>query len=102
MYIIFTPVPCHNSIIPVGDEPVRMPAPLRVESGELTAAEIVDTLRDGRRIVVEAELLGGTHEVSLRHDGETYYCDTPTTLHKHPDPAGMIGCIERMGYAREE
>lgn len=79
-----------------------MPAPLRVESGELTAAEIVDTLRDGRRIVVEAELLGGTHEVSLRHDGETYYCDTPTTLHKHPDPAGMIGCIERMGYAREE
>lgn len=79
-----------------------MPAPLRVESGELTAAEIVDTLREGRRVVVEAELLGGTHEVSLRHDGETYYCDTPTTLHKHTDPEEMVGCIEKMGYAREE
>lgn len=79
-----------------------MSGPLRIESGELTAAEIVDALRDGRRVVVEAELLGGTHEMSLRHDGEIYYCDTPTTLHKHDDAEGMIGCIERMGYASSE
>ena len=79
-----------------------MSTPLRIESGELTAAEIIDALREGRRVVVEAELLGGTHEVVLRHDGEVYYCDTPTTLHKHADAEGMIGCIERMGYAREE
>jgi hypothetical protein len=79
-----------------------MSTPLQVESGELTATEIVDALREGRRVVVEAEILGGTHKVSLRHDGETFYCDTPTTLHKHSDPEGMIGCIERMGYAREE
>jgi hemin uptake protein HemP len=79
-----------------------MPTPLRIESGELTAAEIIDAVREGRRVVVEAELLGGTHEVALRHDGEVYYCDTPTTLHKHADAEAMIGCIERMGYAREE
>jgi hypothetical protein len=38
--------------------------------------------------------------VTLRHDGATFYCDTPTTLHKHADEDGMRGCIDRMGYAR--
>jgi hemin uptake protein HemP len=79
-----------------------MSGPLRVKSGELSAAEILDALRDGRRIVVEAEMLGGTHQVSLRHDGEVYYCDTPTTLHKHPDEDGMRTCIQKMGYAKDE
>ncbi|WP_049987840.1 hypothetical protein [Halobellus rufus] len=79
-----------------------MPDPLRIESGELTGEEILDALREGRRIVVEAELLGGTHQLSLRHDGETYYCDTPTTLHKHDDEEGMLACIEKMGYGRVE
>ncbi|MFC6874089.1 hypothetical protein [Halobellus marinus] len=79
-----------------------MSPPLRIESGELTAEEIIAVLQEGRRVIVEAELLGGVHEVSLRHDGETYYCDTPTTLHKHPDEEGMRTCIERMGYGRSE
>ncbi|QCC46251.1 hypothetical protein [Halobellus limi] len=79
-----------------------MPEPLRVESGELTGEEILDALRDGHRVVVEAELLGGTHQLSLRHDGDTYYCDTPTTLHKHEDEEGMLTCIEKMGYGRVE
>ncbi|WP_144904583.1 hypothetical protein [Halobellus captivus] len=77
-----------------------MPEPLHVESGELTGEEILDALREGRRVVVEAELLGGTHQLSLRHDGETYYCDTPTTLHKHAEEAEMLSCIEKMGYGR--
>jgi hemin uptake protein HemP len=79
-----------------------MPEPLRVQSGELTAEEILDALRGGRRVVVETEMLGGTHTVALRHDGSTFYCDTPTTLHKHPDEEGMRTCIHKMGYAREE
>ncbi|MGQ4557543.1 hypothetical protein [Halobellus sp. GM3] len=79
-----------------------MAEPLRVESGELTGKEILDALREGRRVVVEAELLGGIHELSLRHDGETYYCDTPTTLHKHADESEMLACIEKMGYGRVE
>ena len=73
-----------------------------VEAGELTAAEIIDALDDGQRLVVRVEMLGGVHEVTLRHDGTTYYCDTPTTLHKHESADEMRTCIERMGYGRDE
>jgi hypothetical protein len=79
-----------------------MAEPLRVEAGELTAEEILEALRDGRRVVVRTQMLGGNHEVTLRHDGATFYCDTPTTLHKHTDEEGMRSCIDRMGYARVE
>lgn len=71
---------------------------LTVDAGEVTASEILDALDDGRSVVVRVEMLGGVHEVTLRHDGTTYYCDTPTTLHKHPDSEGMRTCIEQMGY----
>ncbi|WP_135821911.1 hypothetical protein [Halostella litorea] len=76
-----------------------MPDPLHATAGELAAETILDALADGRRVVVETELLGSTHEVTLRHDGETYYCDTPTTLHKHDSRAEMRQCIEKRGYA---
>jgi hemin uptake protein HemP len=79
-----------------------MPDPLRVAAGELTADEILEALQDGRRVVVRGEMLGGEHEVTLRHDGTTYYCDTPTTLHKHADESEMRTCIDRMGYAKQE
>jgi hypothetical protein len=74
----------------------------KVEAGELTVGEILDSLESGRRVVVRTEMLGGIHEVTLRHDGATYYCDTPTTLHKHDDSEGMRRCIERMGYGRDD
>ncbi|WP_049937755.1 hypothetical protein [Haloplanus natans] len=73
-----------------------------IEAGELTAGEILDALDSGQRLVVRVEMLGGVHEVTLRHDGTTYYCDTPTTLHKHQSVDGMRTCIERMGYGRDE
>jgi hemin uptake protein HemP len=76
-----------------------MDGPLHVESGELTAEEILSALREGRRVVVETTMLGGSHTVTLRHDGTTYYCDTPTTLHKHTSEDEMRTCIDRMGYA---
>lgn len=79
-----------------------MAEPLRVEAGELSAEEILDILLDGRRILVEAEMMGGTHQVSLRHDGTTFYCDTPTTLHKHTEREEMLTCVRRMGYAKPE
>jgi hemin uptake protein HemP len=55
------------------------------EAGDCDADELLTALRDGERITVRTEFLGGDHEVTLRFDGETYYCDTPTTLHKHAD-----------------
>ncbi|MFB6301363.1 MAG: hypothetical protein ABEH78_00660 [Haloferacaceae archaeon] len=73
---------------------------LHVEAGELAADEILDALREGHRIVVRTDLFGGNHEVTLRHDGSTFYCDTPTTLHKHEGEDEMRGCIEEMGYGR--
>jgi len=72
--------------------------PLRIEAGEMTVDEIITALTDGQRIVVSADLFGAQREMTLRHDGETFYCDTPTRLHKHEDPEEMRTCIERMGY----
>ena len=79
-----------------------MSDPLRVDSGELTAEEILDALTEGRRVVVRAEMLGGVHELTLRHDGTTFYCDTPTTLHRHATVDEMRTCIREMGYAKPD
>ena len=74
---------------------------LRANAGELDVDEILGALADGRRVVIVTELLGSEHEVTLRHDGETFYCDTPTTLHKHGTEAEMRECIDNQGYARD-
>jgi hemin uptake protein HemP len=79
-----------------------MPEPLRIDSGELSSDEILAALQEGRRIVVRTEMMGGTYEVTLRHDGTIFYCDTPTTLHKHDDEEGMRTCIANMGYAKPD
>jgi len=75
---------------------------LRVAAGELSADELIDALNDGRRILVDVEVAGGSHEVVLRYDGETYHCDTPTNLHRHADESAMRGCLDQMGYAAAE
>ncbi len=79
-----------------------MAEPMRVEAGEHSADEILTALREGRRVVVRTRMLGGDHEVTLRHDGATFYCDTPTTLHRHTEEAAMRECIEEMGYGRQD
>jgi len=78
-----------------------MSDPLRISAGELTTDEILSALQEGHRVVVSTQMLGSEHEVTLRHDGEVYYCDTPTTLHKHPDTEGMRECIVNQGYASD-
>lgn len=75
--------------------------PLRAEAGELTADEILGALREGNRVVIRTEMFGSSYDLTLRHDGTTYYCDTPTRLHKHADETEMRQCIERMGYGRD-
>lgn len=71
---------------------------LRVQPGELTVDEILERLHAGERIVIERELLGTVHEVTLRFDGGTYYCDTPTTLHRHDTTEAMRACLEEQRY----
>jgi hemin uptake protein HemP len=78
-----------------------MTEPLRVTDGELPEDEFIDHLESGRRIVVETELLGSAYEVTLRHDGTIYYCDTPTTLHKHETAEEMRRCLRKQGYVAE-
>jgi hemin uptake protein HemP len=70
-----------------------------IEAGEHDPDELLAALEGGDRIVVRTEFLGAEHEVTLRHDGETYYCDTPTRLHKHDTAEGMRTCLEEQGYA---
>jgi hemin uptake protein HemP len=74
--------------------------PLVVDAGEVEIEELLDTLEAGRRVVVRTELLGSSHEVTLRHDG-VWYCDTPTRLHKHDSREEMRACLKRQGYGRE-
>lgn len=77
-----------------------MSEPTAIEPGEHTVEELLDRLTDGERFVVRTQVLGSTEELSLRFDGETYYCDSPTILHKHTEPAEMRECIEKLGFAR--
>ena len=72
-----------------------------VEAGELDAEAMLDLLESGHRLIVETEFLGSEHEVTLRHDGDTYYCDTPTQLRRHSSADGMRACIRSQGYARD-
>jgi hemin uptake protein HemP len=75
---------------------------LVIEAGELSVEEILAALEEGRRVVVTTEFLGSEHEVTLRHDGETYYCDTPTRLHKHDSSDEMRTCLRRQGYGTDD
>jgi hypothetical protein len=70
-----------------------------IQAGDCEPDELLSILEAGHRVIVETEFLGSTHEVTLRHDGETYYCDTPTRLHKHDSSEEMRTCLKRQGYA---
>ncbi|MWG34329.1 hypothetical protein [Halomarina oriensis] len=78
-----------------------MSTPTTVEAGEHTTDELLDRLEAGERIVVSTTFLGDPHEVTLRFDGETYYCDTPTRLHKHTAADEMRQCMVNNGYATD-
>jgi hypothetical protein len=73
-----------------------------IEAGEMDAEELLEVLESGERILLRTEFLGSEHEVSLRYDGTTYYCDTPTRLHKHETREEMQTCLERQGYVPDE
>ncbi|MEF8808141.1 hypothetical protein [Natronomonas sp.] len=75
---------------------------ITVKSGEYTAEDLLERLRDGQRLVVQTEVLGNSEEMTLRYDGETYYCDTPTRLHKHDTAEEMRQCMEHYGYVMRD
>lgn len=73
-----------------------------IEPGDHTAEELLSGLQNGERFVVQTEVLGSIEELTLRFDGETYYCDSPTMLHKHTEVKEMRECIENLGFTRRE
>lgn len=77
-----------------------MAEPIVMDAGEHSTDEVLEQLRAGNRVLVRTEFAGSTHEVVLRFDGETYYCDTPTRLHRHEAEAEMRACLEDQGYSR--
>jgi len=74
--------------------------PIVMDAGEYSTDEVLEQLRAGNRVLVRTEFAGSNHEVVLRFDGKTYYCDTPTTLHRHEAEAEMRTCLEDQGYSR--
>lgn len=78
-----------------------MPEPLRISAGELESDAIIEAIHEGRRVVVTMTMLDEEYEITLRHDGQVYYCDTPTRLHRHESEDEMRTCIRNMGYGKE-
>jgi len=78
-----------------------MGEPRTVAAGELAVEELLDALEAGERVIVRTAFLGSEHEVTLRYDGSTFYCDTPTRLHRHQNRAEMRTCLENQGYVSE-
>ena len=69
---------------------------------ELTAAEIIDELDAGNRVIVEVGMLGLTMRMALRRQEETYYCDNSVKLLTFDDEEGMRRCLEQFRLARPE
>lgn len=78
-----------------------MTDPLYITAGELQTDEILGAIEEGRRVVVTTKLMDEEVQITLRHDGSTYYCDTPVRLHRHENQQEMRQCIRRMGYASD-
>jgi len=66
----------------------------------MDADTLLEVLKREGHVVIRTEFLNTDYRVTLRWDGETYYCDTPTRLHQHDTEQGMRACLERQGYSK--
>jgi len=72
----------------------------RVSRGELRSDEVVETVEDGGRVIIEVGMLGRTLEMAVRKYDDTYYCDTPVKLLTYDDEEGLKRCLERYRCRR--
>ena len=69
----------------------------RIAATETSTSALIDRLDAGERVVLELKKLGITTTVTLRKQGETYYCETPIKLLTYDTREGMKTCLERLG-----
>ncbi len=72
------------------------PEPIRVSRKEFSSEEVLDSLDDGRRVIVKMGKLGIEKEVTLRKSDEEYVCDTGFKLMSYDNRKDMKNCIERL------
>ncbi len=77
-----------------------MPELLRVSRGEVTSTEILAALREGRRVIIEMEVLGRTMKMVIREQDGIYYCDTPMKLLTYETEEEIQTCLERYWLAK--
>ena len=62
-----------------------MEGPPTIEAGDHTSEELLARLRDQERLIVRADVLGSSEEMTLRFDGETFY------RRSRPNTSGSYG-----------
>lgn len=72
-----------------------------ISAGELPSKEIVTILHDERRLQIRTHVAGDEHTVTLRYDGERYFCDTPMKLLRSKERKDLVRCLRQMGYSKD-
>lgn len=74
--------------------------PLHAPAGSLTVNRIIETLNEGRRIIIKIEAADETHEVELRlSENGVYYVDGPLSLSTHTSEQEMRHWLIDQDYA---
>ena len=79
-----------------------MPTITHVSRKELTAAEIVDAVENGERVIIDVSILSKTISLVIRKQDGTYYCDTPMKLMTHESRDELRQCLEQFRLVKRE
>lgn len=66
---------------------------------ELSSADVVAELQEGRRVIIEVSVLGTQLRMAIRERNGTYYCDTPIKLMTFKSSDELMACLERYRLA---
>lgn len=72
-----------------------------IPAGTLGTEELLTLLHEERHIQIVSNQDGGNSPVTLRYDGQPYYCDTGTKLRRSGRKKDMEKCIKDLGYASD-
>jgi hypothetical protein len=64
---------------------------------ETTSDELLSVLDDDQEVNLEVGSADSTHSVTLRKQGDTYYCDTSVKLYSYESHEELLSCLEELG-----